>query len=199
MPKPKTCAQCGASFLPMRTGQKVCSVDCARLQGREDNQKNKLKKALKEKRASSKRVREYREKNKSMTVHRNEAQRAFNHYIRVRDFGKPCISCGKEMQWHHQGGKGSGIDAGHYRSRGAARHLSFNVFNCAAQCYTCNRFLSGNVNNFRIGLIARFGKHIVDKIENNNLSLRPTKEYYQRVKEVFESRARHLLKLRESH
>ena len=119
-----------------------------------------------------------------------EAQAAFNKYIRARDSGGPCISCGRLPE--HKGG--GTIDAGHYRSRGAAPHMRFNVFNCHSQCVACNRYQSGNVVDYRINLIKKIGVERVERIENDNTPRKFDVEYLRRVKVIFNRRARNVLK-----
>jgi len=116
-----------------------------------------------------------------------EAQVAFNSYIRVRDKNKQCISCGCLPGDTVQGGK---FDAGHYRSRGSASHLRYHLFNCHSQCVKCNRYLSGNVVEYRKGLIARIGAKRVEQIEMGNNPRKFTIDYLKRVKKIFNYRKR---------
>ena len=89
-----------------------------------------------------------------------KAQVAFNAYIRARDKGRPCISCGEVIT-----GK---TDAGHYLSVGARSELRFHPANCHAQCVRCNQHLSANLINYRIGLIDKVGSDMVKYLENFN-------------------------------
>ena len=116
-----------------------------------------------------------------------EAQAAFNAYIRVRDRNKPCISCGAAQGETVRGGK---FDAGHYRSRGSAGHLRYNSLNCHSQCVKCNRYLSGNVVEYRKGLISRIGAERVEQLEIDNNPRKFTIEYLKRVKKLFNYRKR---------
>lgn len=115
-----------------------------------------------------------------------EAQIAVNRYIRARDYGKACISCGIPYS-NSYGGK---FDAGHYRSRGSASHLRFNVLNIAGQCVTCNRYQSGNVVEFRKGLIEKLGIKRVEQLECDNKPKKFTIGYLKRIKRIFNKRAR---------
>lgn len=115
-----------------------------------------------------------------------EAQASVNAFIRMRDHGKPCISCGS-LPAQKLGGS---IDAGHYRSRGAAGHLRFNVFNIHAQCVKCNRYGSGNAVDYRISLIKKIGLERVERLEHDNEPRRFTIEYLERVKKIFNKRTR---------
>ena len=119
-----------------------------------------------------------------------KAQAAVNAYIRARDYGKPCVSCGS-MPDQKRGGT---IDAGHYRSRGSAGHLRFNTFNIAAQCVKCNRYGAGNAVDFRLELINRLGLEIVERIEADQQRRDFTTEYLERIAKIFNKRARQVKK-----
>ena len=123
---------------------------------------------------------------KSASDYIKEAQAAVNKYIRLRDRNKPCVSCGCELSNNY----GGTTDCGHYRSRGSASHLRFNLLNMAAQCSRCNRYLSGNVVEYRIELIKRIGIDNVNKLESDNEPRKFTVEYLERVKKIFNKRAR---------
>lgn len=121
-----------------------------------------------------------------------EAQAAFNKYIRVRDAGKPCIACGVISQQKY----GGTVDASHYRSRGSSPHLRFHLLNCFSGCTRCNRYLSGNITEYRKGLIDRIGLARVEELECDNRIVRMDIEYLKRVKSIFNKRARLYEKLR---
>ena len=104
--------------------------------------------------ADRKATRERKEKLKTRQEWANDAQFAFNAYIRSRDSGQPCISCGKLT--------GCKMNAGHYLSRGARPELRYEPLNCHLQCEKCNSWLSGNVVAYRINLIKKIG---IDKVE----------------------------------
>lgn len=118
-----------------------------------------------------------------------EVQIVFNKYVRCRDSGLVCISCGAALNSDMVGG---GFDAGHYLSRGAKPHLRFDERNCHAQCKRCNRYLSGNVGLYRLGLITRLGLETVEALEADNTprhytidDLKALKAHYQaKVKEL---------------
>jgi len=124
---------------------------------------------------------------KTASEWRVEAQTAFNAYVRYRDRDLPCISC--DATGDHDG-LGGYWDAGHYRSRGAAKHLSFNLWNCAKQCSRCNRYLSGNVVEYRKRLIMRLDSERVDKLENNNDTVKHDITYLRRIKQIFKNKLR---------
>jgi|TARA_R110000824_G_scaffold34150_2_gene108922 hypothetical protein len=131
---------------------------------------------------------------KTASEWRIEAQSAFNAYVRHRDRHLSCISC-DSMGEHH--GLGGYWDAGHYRSRGSAKHLSFNLHNCAKQCHRCNRYLSGNVVDYRIKLVKRIGLEKVEALENNNAIVKHDIKYLRRIKQIFKAKLRLSIKLSE--
>lgn len=139
-----------------------------------------------------KELREVREKYKSKGEYIKEAQAAFNKYIRVRDQGKPCISCGNMPESYY----GGGTDAGHWRSRGSAPHLRYHTLNCWSQCKRCNRYLSGASTEYRKELINRIGKERVEALEADQTERRFDIEYLKRVKDIFTRRAKIYNKIR---
>ena len=124
---------------------------------------------------------------KTVSEWRVEAQKAVNAYIRYRDRDLPCISC--DAQGLHEG-HGGYWDAGHYRSRGAARHLSFNQLNIQKQCHQCNRYLSGNVVEYRKRLIDRIGVDKVEALEYDSSIVNHDITYLRRIKQIFTAKLR---------
>ncbi|BET95939.1 hypothetical protein TCT1_08600 [Xenorhabdus sp. TCT-1] len=134
-----------------------------------------------------------REKLKSKSDWTKEAQAAVNKYIFWRDYGQPCIACGRALNY---GVRGGAVDASHYRSRGSASHLSFNLFNIHAGCVQCNRDLSGNLIPYRINLIEKIGEERVTRLEHDNQPRKFDIDYLKRVKKIFTRRARYYEKRR---
>ena len=130
-----------------------------------------------------------RDKIKSKTEWLNEAQAAFNAYVRERDrlMGLGCISCGvtkPDIQYH----------AGHYRARKAAPQLRFDEDNVHRQCATCNNHLSGNLIKYRMVLQFRIGDKDLERIENDNSQARFTIEDAKRIKAEYKAKLAELKK-----
>jgi hypothetical protein len=195
-PKKKKCSECPTMFKPFNSMHVVCCGDC----GIARAQRLAAKKALTEKRKRERMEREdlkrRKEALKSKSDWMKEAQAAFNAWVRERDFGKPCISCGSLPD---DSGliTGSRIDAGHYRSRGAMPSLRFEPLNCHAQCVRCNRYLSGNVVEFRIGLMNRIGLASLNWLEGPHEPKNYTIEDLKRIKNHYNREARRLKRERE--
>ena len=85
------------------------------------------------------------------------AQTHFNHFIRLRDKGNPCVSCGNEIK---------GVThASHYLSSGGHSSTRFNEDNTHSSCFKCNVMLSSNAIEYRRRLIEKIGIERVEHIE----------------------------------
>jgi len=187
-PKLKKCKICRESFMPRNMGHVACKPDCAQIHGAMVATKQKAK-AQRQERAQDKVKREGM-KTRSDLV--REAQAVVNAYVRLRDFDKPCISCGVT----YPDDRNDVWDAGHLRSAGSSPGTRFNTLNINKQCVRCNRYLSSNAIQYRIGLVKKIGLPLVEKIEFHNGVGKFSHEYLIRLKNVFKERIRHLKKLR---
>ena len=127
---------------------------------------------------------------KSRSWHLEQAQRAFNAYIRERDKGRACISCGTQKP-------GIKYEAGHYRTVGAQPSLRFNEDNCHLQCaFNCNHHRSGNVVDYRIGLVERIGVERVEALEKDQPAANWTIEDIEAIKKKYLEKKRLLIEAR---
>ncbi|MBD8258291.1 recombination protein NinG [Pseudomonas fluorescens] len=183
-PKPKKCrvTACGASFVPLRLGQAVCSPACALIDG--PRHAPKARKALAD--IERKDIKVRKEKLKSRADHLKDTQQAFNAWIRARDAGQPCISCGR----HHEGQ----YHAGHYRTVGATPELRFEPLNAWKQCAPCNNHLSGNLINYRISLLQRIGEEKVVWLEGPHEAKRYTVDELKAMTAKYRAKTRELKK-----
>lgn len=186
----RKCKQCRGYF-PLDTCRKTpagyfCSFQHASDYALDKSRKQKEQKARREHRKAVMDV-------KPIGYWMKRAQSAFNAYIRERDKGLPCISCGNETK-RGEGITGSAIDAGHYRSSGAHPSLKFEEFNCHAQCVTCNRYKSGALSEYRIGLIHRIGIDKVEWLEGPHEPKRYRKEDYQAIEAEYKGKLKILQK-----
>jgi hypothetical protein len=120
-----------------------------------------------------------------------EAQREFNHFIRLRDQHKPCICCGRPLG---EGDVGGAYDCGHYRSTGSASHLRFHEHNAHAQRKQCNRYGAGRAVDYRIGLIERIGIAAVEALEADNQVHKRTREELIAIRDTYRAKVRALKK-----
>ena len=160
----KACKVCRDKFEPRSSLQQVCSPPCAI-----DLAKAKREKAFK---AETKRR---KAAIKTVSDWMNDAQDAFNAFIRKRDAiaNQPCITCG-EYEAEMIGG--ALWDAGHFKSKQSHGHLRFNELACHREHSSCNRVTPkrGAVNRrddmthdnaYRAGLVERIGLELVEFLE----------------------------------
>jgi hypothetical protein len=120
--KNKKCKECGGNFTPFKTTQVVCGAKCAAKLAEAKVWKEKKKVMI--------------ENTRTRTEWLALLQIVFNKYIRLRDAGKPCISCDRPLT--------SKFDAGHFFSVGRYPNLRFCEDNVHGQCVHCNQHLHGN-------------------------------------------------------
>jgi len=160
-----------------------CTYECLKVY----TQKNADKLADKTRREKRQQDRVKKDKLKTKSQWTKEAQAAVNAYVRWRDRNKDCISCGRNLKSESLGG---GYDAGHYRSRGSAPHLRFRLDNIFGQCKHCNRYLSGNIDKMRVGIVWRYGQEFLDRIETDNTPKNYSIDDLKRIKRIFKKRLR---------
>lgn len=156
---------CGKLFMQQRPMQAVCSPMCAK------------KKVRADKKSEREETKRRKEAVKSRAQWAREAQAAFNAWIRARDAGMACISCGR----HHNGQ----YHAGHFLSVGAHPELRFEPLNVHLQCAPCNTHLSGNAVLFRKGLIAKHGMAVVEWLEGPHEPKKYTIDDLKQIKEKY--------------
>lgn len=84
-----------------------------------------------------------------------KTQMVFNRYIRLRDKERGCISCkSKKIE-----------QASHYFSAGKYPALRFHRDNVHGSCLRCNYFMSGNLLEYRKGLLKRIGSERLEILE----------------------------------
>jgi hypothetical protein len=113
-----------------------------------------------------------------------DCQKAFNAFIRERDYGNACISCGK----HHPGQN----HAGHYRSVGSAAELRYCEDQVFLQCAPCNNHLSGNLINYRINLVEKIGRERVEWIEGKHEPKKYTIDQLQAMTKHYRAKTKQL-------
>ncbi len=88
-----------------------------------------------------------------------ELETQFNRFIRSRDCPGICISCTNFVTTDT-------CDAGHFwRVHYSA--LRFDERNVNAQCRGCNNWKSGNENEYRLGMVAKYGEDVVTELDTN--------------------------------
>lgn len=156
--KKKKCKECKEPFEPSRQLQYLCSPLCAI-----NMAKRKLQEKLKKQANEESRQRKVASMKHSDWI--QALQVVFNRYIRKRDDGKGCISCGTRVAEEYH--------AGHYIPT-TKQYCRFNEMNVHLQCSWCNTRLRGNLTSYRENLVLIYGEEKVLELEqsrHNNLML----------------------------
>lgn len=181
----RRCKECKELFTPRySTAQMVCSPSCAYSYSKKKDKQTK-EKNNKELAKLEKEKKEYQKLGALL----KSVENVCHKYIRLRDKGKPCISCGTPYK--------SDFDAGHYYSAGTYSNIKFDENNIHGQCIQCNRFNEGNLNEYSINLPKRIGGTKYDVLKAkasmykkidfkwNRDALKEVREYYkQKLKEL---------------
>ena len=180
-PRPKKCRHCKEPFIPARPLQIACEMTCAIALARKTVEREQEAKRKKERAA----LRAAREKIKGRGEYMREAQQVFNAWVRERDYGLPCISCGTTADVQYA--------AGHYRTTQACPELRFEPLNVHVQCNrNCNMGKSGNLIKYRIGLIARIGAEAVAWLEGRHEPKRYSIDDLKAIKAEYQQKLREL-------
>lgn len=147
-PKAKKCRECGAIFSPINSLHIVCGMACSLALVKRNRQRENRAEKLALKKLT-----------RSWWI--EKTQTAVNKWVRERDSGLPCVSCGKPD------GVGK-RNAGHYRPAGVNSALRFDPRNIHGQCETCNTHKSGNLTAYRVELIRRIGIDAVVELDDNH-------------------------------
>jgi len=128
-----------------------------------------------------------RQKLKTLSEYEAEAKKSFQKWVRLRDSGLPCISCNNPNPADWCGS--------HYYAAGTYSGLMFDERNCNGACNTyCNKYLSGNLINYRIGLVKRYGNEFVVQLESEADSKR---NYKYKKQELIDIKKKYDLKIKE--
>lgn len=183
-PRAKKCRveTCGASFVPSRLGQAVCSPACAILDAPKNQ--DKARKALAD--VGRKELRAAKERVKPKGQYMREAQAEFNAWVRLRDAALGCVSCDKPATWPGQ------WHASHLRSVGSSPEHRFNPLNVHKACSICNNHLSGNILGFMPELIRRIGAEAVEALLGPSEPKRYTIEDLKAITAEYRAKTREL-------
>lgn len=167
--KKKKCKQCKTWVVAEEGFQTpvafFCSKDCAVKYAQDKSKQAREKKLIKARQSQAKKEKSIRKaKRKLRDNDRSHQFRLTKSMIQkwvthVRDKDQPCISCGTTNPKIVYAG-------GHYRTAGGNPELALNSMNIHKQCnYNCNIHKSGNIANYRKGLIERYSLDYVEFLE----------------------------------
>lgn len=192
-PHKKTCrnTECRSKFhvaTQSEARKTWCSTDCALAIVAQKRVKATVEKEKRERRETRQAKAKLRDESLSHQI--QLTQDVFNAWVRERDHGLPCISCGTTANVVYA--------AGHYRTVGACRALRFEPLNVHRQCnMNCNSGRSGNVVEYRIGLVKRIGVEAVEWLEGPHEPRRYTIPELKELRQRLSRETREMVKARE--
>ena len=104
-------------------------------------------------------LRKYR--GKSISYLTEKAQESVNRFVRKRDSINGffiCISC-QELKPINQ------MNAGHYYAKEFYKSVRFDLNNVNGQCVRCNKYLSGNLIEYRKNLLEKIGEEKLKQLD----------------------------------
>ena len=122
--------------------------------------------------------RKYRYKDKV----KDKAWAILSDYVRVRDFKKGCISCGKRPETWRE------LQGGHYVNAGIGGvELSFDVLNVNGQCGYCNMGGMDLGANYKMELDRRYGEGTADALHQRRFkTTNADKDFFiRKIEEIY--------------
>jgi len=180
-PRKVRCKVCKSQFLPSAPWIKHCSEDCGAELGLMLVAKQKAKAQRQERAETKAKLIEL----EPLEYFLKKAEKACNAYIRARDAGNGCISCGRHdaEQWN----------AGHFISVGANRTLRFEEDNIHLQCARpCNKDKGGNSIEYRKALVKKIGVDRVEWLEGWHPTVKRTREQVEAIEAHYKEKLKQL-------
>lgn len=187
------CHACAIQFAKEKS-DKARKLQLAKSRRRLDAQAKEVRKAERQRKMDV----------KPLSYWMKRAQMAFNAFIRARDEGLPCVSCGRpeaEVEAAQGWKTGGAWDCGHFLSVGSHPALRYTETNAARQCKSCNggagNFTRKNwqtASDYREELIRRIGIDQVEWLEGPHEPKRYRKEDYQQIEAEYKAKLSELKK-----
>ena len=182
--KPRRCTICRK---PATQGNAV-NAWCSHEHAIELIERNRAKQAKRQAKIERATTRKAKEAAKGRATLKAEAQAAVNAFVRARDAGKPCISCGRPDDGQHQ------RHAGHWKTTKARPDIRFDPANIHAQCYQCNVHGGGGIHpGYLPELTARIGNLEVDRLTRVQ-TIKHTDDDLRHIRDTYRKAARELLR-----
>ena len=158
----KRCKECKELFTPKySTTQIACSPSCAYAYSKRRQAEIKEQNSV-----SLTKAFEEKKNRKSLSSEIQKTQTLVNKYVRLRDYGKPCIS--QNIPYKKD------FDAGHLYSKNTYSAIRFHLDNIHGQSIYANRYLEGDFDNYLLNLPSRIGKEKVVALESLAMECKKT-------------------------
>lgn len=202
-PKLKTCPICETEYIPRSSLQKVChDWHCALEFNKQRDAEIAAREIRKQEKLRRDDLRERRKALKTDNELKAEAQKAFNAFIRARDFDQACISCGVTNPPDLHGGQ---WDCGHFKTVGGFPELRFVECNAFRQCKSCNAgsakygAKAASVERmYRESLAEKFGPELVEWLDGPHEMTNYRRDDFIRIRDEYRKKTRDLIKQQEA-
>lgn len=185
-PHTKKCAvkTCRTVFTTFSSFVRWCSPDCGAELAVAALAKKKTKEAAEQRKVERAKDREQKLALKPLHYWAKRAETKCNAYIRERDKGEPCISCGTydAPVWH----------AGHCYTVAARPDIRYHEDNIHLQCPKCNTYQGGMVGEYKRRVVSKIGQERFDALEYVNPAFKKTREYYQEIEAFYDRKLKEL-------
>jgi hypothetical protein len=171
---------CRKPFEPRSAWAQACSPECAAIVAQQKREADERK---------ADKVR--KDAIEPLEYWLKRAEKACNAYIRKRDEGQGCISCGRHNAevWN----------AGHFISVGANRTLRFHEDNIHLQCARpCNKDKGGNIHEYRKGLLLKIGAERLAWLDGWHETVKMTRAKAQEIEATYKFKLKQLKSGQES-
>lgn len=158
----KRCKNCNNKFTPrFKTTEKYCwEVDCKVAESMAFIEKQR--EAKRKSTESLNKAIELHNQTKGIQAAFNVTKVVVHSMIRLRDEGKPCISCG--CQWNDS------FQAGHLYASNNFFSIRYDFYNINGQCQGCNLMKDGNESEYHLRLPNRIGIDEYNKLKERALN-----------------------------
>ena len=180
-PRQKSCKVCREKFVPARALQAVCGMTCAQVLAAKVTAAQKAKQQRQERAQDKVALLAL----KPLAYFLKKAEKACNAYIRARDAGQGCISCGRHDAdvWN----------AGHFVSVGANSYLRFDEDNIHLQCARpCNMDKGGNLIEYRKALLLKIGSERLARLEGWHEPVKRTRADVEAIEAYYKAKLKKL-------
>lgn len=116
--------------------------------------------------------------------------KVFSEYVRRKDADWQgfvrCVTCGKSLHWKE-------MDAGHYNPKTDGLAMYFEEKNVHPQCTYCNRFRHGNIQQYSLYLIRKYGPDVLKELDwKKNQLTSITEVDYIRLIDLYKNKLKEL-------
>lgn len=171
------------------------SMDCAIQYGMANKDKARKKAIEKQRKEFNRETKRRKKAIKRRSEWYEDLQTEVNKFVLLRDYGKPCCTCGKTDP-------GVKYDAGHMLSRGANPDMRFELTNIHKQCsVNCNQWGSGMRKEYEQFIVREYGQEHLDWMLGPHTPLKelfPTHEDIEKEIKKYRAMCKEQKKLNES-